>query len=95
MPARLMAEGLKFGRVLQEETAVAANPEFAGLLRRVVGVPILRMTRLLHDRRKQPVQHLTIHVTPERSRLLMDVPARAVNTMGAGQIVHDLSMRSD
>jgi GntR family transcriptional regulator len=85
----LLAEGIKFGRVIQEVTAVAADPQLAALLQTDIGSPLLRLARLLHDRRKQPVQHLTIHVTSERSRILMDVSAGAVNTMGAGQIVHD------
>lgn len=86
----LLAEGVKFGRVVQEVTAVSADPTYAGLLKTDVGVPLLRMVRLIYDRKRQPVQHLTIHVTAERSRILMDVPADAVNTTGAGQIVHDI-----
>jgi len=64
----------------------------AGLLRVDLGAPLVRLVRLLHDRRKRPVQHITIHFTGERSRVLMEVPAEAVNTMGAGQIVHDLEL---
>lgn len=86
----LMAEGIKLGRVIQEVTAVSADPEIAHLLQVDVGSPLLRLVRLLYDRRKLPVQHLMIHVTSERSRILMDVSAGAVNTVGAGQIVHDL-----
>lgn len=85
----LMGEGVKFGRVIQEMTAVGADPLLAGLLRVEVGAPLVRLVRLMHDRRKQPVQYITIHFTGERSRILMDVPAEAVNTTGAGQIVHD------
>ncbi len=88
----LMAEGIKFGRVIQEVTAVAADPVLAGLLRVDLGAPLVRLVRLLHDRRKRPVQYITIHFTGERSRVLMEVPAEAVNTMGAGQIVHDLEL---
>lgn len=86
----LMAEGVKFGRVVQELSAVAADPHYASLLQTDVGAPLLRLVRLIYDRKRQPVQHLTIHVTSERSRLLMDVPADAVNTTGAGQIIHDV-----
>jgi GntR family transcriptional regulator len=85
----LMAEGVKFGRVIQEMTAVGADPVMAGLLQVEMGAPLVRLQRLLHDRRKRPVQYITIHFTGERSRILMDVPAEAVNTTGAGQIVHD------
>ena len=85
----LIAEGVKFGRVIQEMTAVAADPVLANLLQVDVGAPLVRLVRLLHDRRKRPVQYITIHFTGERSRILMDVAADAVNTTGAGQIVHD------
>ncbi|KQP16243.1 GntR family transcriptional regulator [Pseudorhodoferax sp. Leaf265] len=85
----LMAEGVKFGRVIQETTAVAADPVMAGLLKVEMGAPLVRIVRLMHDRRKQPVQYITITFTGERSRILMDLNAEAVNTTGAGQIVHD------
>jgi GntR family transcriptional regulator len=86
----LLGEGVQFGRVIQEMSAVAADPTTAGLLRVEVGAPLVRLVRVLHDRDKRPVQCITIHFTGERSRVLMDVPAEAINTTGAGQIVHDL-----
>jgi GntR family transcriptional regulator len=86
----LMEQGVKFERVVQEVTAVSADPHLAGLLQVDIGSPLLRMTRILYDRKKMPVQYLTIHVTSERSRILMDVSADAINTTGAGQIVHDM-----
>lgn len=86
----LMEEGIKFGRVIQEMTAVAADPVLADLLQVDFGAPLFRLVRLMHDRRKRPVQFITIHFVGERSRVLMETPAAAVNTMGAGQIVHDV-----
>lgn len=86
----LMDQGVKFGRVVQEVTAVAADPRLAGLLQTDIGAPLLRLVRLLYDRRRKPVQYLTIHATSERTRMLMDVSAGAVNTVGAGQLVHDM-----
>lgn len=88
----LMSQGVRFGRVVQEITAVPADPHYARLLNVEVGSPLLRMTRLLYDVDRQPVQHLTIHLSPERSRVLMDVPIESVNTLGAGQIAHDAPM---
>jgi GntR family transcriptional regulator len=82
---------VQFGRVVQEITAVSADPHYAALLDVTTGSPLLRMTRLLYGTDRQPVQHLTIHVTPERSRILMDVSIESVNTLGAGQITHDAS----
>lgn len=90
----LMGEGVKFGRVIQEMTAVSADPLLAGLLQVDVGAPLVRLIRLMHDRRKRPVQYITIHFTGERSRILMDVPAEAVNTTGAGQIAHDSDLQT-
>jgi hypothetical protein len=55
----------------------------ARLLKTDIGAPLLRLGRLLYDRRKLPIQHLTIHM--ERSRLLIDASAAAVNTASAGQ----------
>jgi GntR family transcriptional regulator len=85
----LLAQGVRIGRVVQEITAVSADPRYASLLAVGVGSPLLRLTRLLYGQDRQPVQHLTIHVSPERSRILMDVPVETINTLGAGQITHD------
>jgi GntR family transcriptional regulator len=86
----LLAEGIRFGRVVQEVTAVAADPYHAGLLQTDVGAPLLRLTRLIYDQDRKPVQHLTVHVTSQRSRILMDISAEAINTLGAGHIMHDM-----
>lgn len=85
----LMEQGISFGRVVQEISAEPADPRLAGLLRVTPGAPLLRLTRLLYDGAGQPVQHITIYVTPERSRILMDVDIASLNTLGAGQITHD------
>lgn len=87
----LIAQGLKFGRVVQEITAQPADPSRAALLEVGVGTPLLKMTRLMHDQRARPVLHLIAYLTPERSRILMDIPGSSVNTMSAGQIVHDVA----
>lgn len=89
----LMKQGVRFGSVVQEITAQLADPQFAGLLKVEVGSPLLKLIRLMHNRDNEPVLHITIYVTPERSRLLMDVKGESVNTLSAGQIVHDLGPR--
>jgi GntR family transcriptional regulator len=86
----LIAQGVRFGRVVQEITAVAANPFYARLLKTELATPLVRLTRLLYDVKRRPVQHLTVHISPERSRLLMDVSIDAVNTLASGSIFHDL-----
>ena len=88
----LMAQGVRFGRVVQEIGAETASPEHAQLLRTETGAPLLRMARLLHDRDASPVQYLTVRLVPERSRILMDVPGEAINTLTAGHVVHDAAI---
>ncbi|KWR76418.1 GntR family transcriptional regulator [Cupriavidus sp. IDO] len=91
----LMAQGVKFGRVVQEITAQLADPTYAGWLQTEVGAPLLKLVRLLHDPEEHPIQYLTVYLTPERSRILMDIPAEQVNTLSAGQVVHDVLAKSD
>ena len=90
----LIAQGVRFGRVVQEITAVASSPFHASLLNVDVGSPLIKLTRLLYDTNRVPVQHLTVHISPERSRVLMDVSIDAVNTLAAGSIFHDVAYPS-
>jgi GntR family transcriptional regulator len=86
----LMAQGIEFGRVVQEITAEPANPQLAAWLAVNVGPPLLRVTRVLYAIDRVPVMHITIHASPERSRILMDVPIASMNTLEAGQIARDV-----
>lgn len=87
---QLLGEGaVRFGRVVQEIGAVSASPELARVLATEAGAPLLRIVRLLHDAKGRPVQHLTVHLSPERSHLLMEIRAEDIDTLNAGQIVHD------
>ncbi|MGJ7608032.1 GntR family transcriptional regulator [Variovorax sp. LT1R20] len=86
----LLAQGVKFGRVVQEITAEVAEPGRARLLNVETGAPLLKFVRLLHDLDAQPVQHLTVSLAAERSRILMDIPGETINTLTAGQVVHDV-----
>lgn len=85
----LMAQGVKFGRVVQEISAESADPYKAELLQCDLSTALIRMTRLLHDQDGRPIYHLTAHLTPQHSRILMEIPADAIDTLGAGHIVHD------
>ena len=87
----LIGQGVRFGRVVQEITAVAASPFYAKLLQTELAAPLLKLTRLLYDSKQQPVQHLIVHVSPERSRILMDISIEAVNTFAAGAFFHDVT----
>ncbi|WP_201449771.1 GntR family transcriptional regulator [Bradyrhizobium sp. Ai1a-2] len=86
----LVAQGIRFGRVAQEITAVSASPFYAKQLDTELAAPLVRITRLLYDTDRHPVQHLTIHISPERSRLLMDISIESVNTLAAGSIYHEV-----
>lgn len=87
----LLEQGVRFGRVVQEISAQSADPVRAAHLRIEVGSPMLKLVRLLHDLQNQPVQHLTVYMAPERSRILMDFGGDDINTLNAGQIVHDVA----
>ena len=82
----LLAEGMIFDRVVQEISAESADPDNARLLGTDVGAPLLRVTRLLHDNDKRPIQHLTAKVSPERTRMLMDLSASSIGSLGAGAL---------
>lgn len=86
----LMDKGVKFGRMVQEFSAQAADPQCASWLQTEVGAPLIKLVRLMHDTESRPVQYLVSLLSPERSRLLMDIPGVSVNTLSTGQIVHDM-----
>ena len=75
--------------MIQEISAEAADPYRASLLQTAVSAPLIRLTRLLHDRADRPVQHLTAYMSPERSRILMDIASDSIDTLRAGHIAHD------
>jgi GntR family transcriptional regulator len=87
----LMERGIRFDRVVQEFTAIAASPEHARLLQVPPGQPLVGINRLIYDEQQQPVQYLTVVMSPERSRVLMDIAIGAMNTLAAGTIVHDVA----
>lgn len=86
----LIERGVRFGRLVQEITVELASAEHARLLAVEVGAPLIRLTRLLHDRRDRPIQVLCASMSPERSRIVLDVPGSLINTLGGGRIVHDV-----
>ena len=85
----LMKRGIRFGRVAQEFTAIAASPAQARLLQVPPGQPLIGINRLIYDDQQHPVQYLVVVMSPERSRVLMDIAVGAMNTPATGSIVHD------
>lgn len=84
----LLEQGLKFGRVVQEISAESADPLKADLLKCEISTALIRLTRLVHNEAGRPIQHLTAHLPPRHSRILMEIPGNAINTLSAGRIVH-------
>jgi len=87
----LVGYGIKFGRVVQEITAIAADAFLAEKLNVELGSPLIKILRLFYDSERHPVLHLSIYMSPEVSRVLMDFPVKELNTLAAGSIFHDLA----
>jgi GntR family transcriptional regulator len=85
----LLAQGVEFGRMVQEISASVADPEKAKLMNIEIGAPLLKVTRVMHDAADKPVQFLIIYLSPDRSRILTEIPGDWINTLNPGQIVHD------
>lgn len=90
----LLAQGVKFGRVIQEITAELSDPIRARLMQTEVGARLLKIVRVLHDPDARPVQYISVTMTPGRSRILMDIPGDTVNTLSAGQFVHEVAKKA-
>jgi GntR family transcriptional regulator len=86
----LAAGGVAMGRVVQELTAEIADPIKAQLLGTSIGSAILRVNRLVFDRDGEPVEHLSLFLSPERSRILADIPAEDIDSVSSGFIAHDV-----
>jgi GntR family transcriptional regulator len=83
--------GVVLGRVTQEITAAIADPVRARLLGVEIGSALLRIIRVMHDSGGDPVQLVTIDVTPERSRVLTEVAAEDIDTAATGILAHDVA----
>jgi GntR family transcriptional regulator len=84
----LLAQGVRFGRIVQEFGALAADPPQATLLGTEVGAPLLRLVRLIHDVEGRPVQHLTVLLPAERGTVMMAIDSAQIDTLSTGYIVH-------
>lgn len=84
----LIDQDIKFGRVVQQISAEAADPTKAALLKVEVSQALIKLNRLLHDSDGKPIQYLSSHLSPHRSAILMDIPSEAIDSLGAGHIAH-------
>ncbi len=87
----LERSGVQLGRLSQEVTAAICDPVRARLLDVDIGSPLLRIDRLLHDLEGDPVHHLTIFASSERSRLITEVAACDIDTATTGILAHDVA----
>lgn len=85
----VQAQGVTLGRVVQEICAVAAEPAQAQHLKTEPGAPLLRLVRLMHARDARPIEHVTVWMSPERSRILTEIQLTDVDTLRTGRLVHD------
>lgn len=90
----VQAQGVALGRVVQEITAAAAGPEQAQHLRTEAGGPLLKLVRLMYGRDARPIEHLTVWLSPERSRILTELRLTDVDTLRTGRVVHDGARRA-
>jgi GntR family transcriptional regulator len=86
----LAGAGSDMGRIAQEVTAEMADPRTARLLQTAIGAPLVRVNRLVYDLDDHPVEHASVFLSPERSRIRMDIRAADVGTAGSGFIAHDV-----
>lgn len=86
----LIDQGVSLGQVVQEITAVIADPTRAAALGVAVGMPLLRLVQLMHGEDGKPLEYLTVYLDAARSRILMGFQTDEINTLRAGQIVHDV-----
>ncbi|MEA2614614.1 MAG: GntR family transcriptional regulator [Chloroflexota bacterium] len=78
------------GRVVHEITAELADPLRARLLHCSIGAPLIRGNRLVYDQDGSPAEHLSGFLSPDRSRILMDIPAKDIDDAHSIYIAHDI-----
>ena len=84
----LAAAGVRFGRVLQEISAAPADPLQAQRLQLGVGSALLVVDRTVHDQDGSPVEFVSMVLSPERSRFIIDTPAEQAQHVSTGRVVH-------
>jgi GntR family transcriptional regulator len=84
----LAQRGVRFGRLVQEIGAGLADPLQAERLQVAVGAALLLVDRLVHDHKGVPVEYVTMVLSPDRSRMVIDTPAEMVDQVSSGRIVH-------
>lgn len=84
--ALLERSGVKIGGAEQTISATLADTRVAPLLKTAVGAPLLRISRVVHDRGGRPVEYITGLYRPDRYQYRMSlvrVQGEASNTWSA------------
>ena len=84
----LADRGVRFGRVTQEIAAGLADPLQAQRLDVAVGAALLLVERTVHDKQGSPIEYLSMALSAQRSRMVIDTPAELVEHVSSGRIVH-------
>lgn len=66
------------------------HTQLAGLLATELGMPLLRITRVVDDQLNRPVEHMTVYRSPQRGRILPNVPTDSSQASLMSRTVHDV-----
>ncbi len=82
--------GVTFTRLQHEFTAEIAGPRNARLLDIAIGAPVFRVNRISFTAGDKPHHHLSILLSPNRSRILLSHSVEELETGPAMAILHDV-----
>lgn len=84
----LSGRGVRVGRLVQEISAMLADPLQGERLQVEVGSALIVVDRIVHEQAGHPVEFVTIVLSPGRSRMVFDTPAELIDQVSSGRLVH-------
>jgi GntR family transcriptional regulator len=84
----LLAQGLAFGRVVQEISACIADPIRAHALKVDVGIALLQMNRTVFSVDDEPVSFTELFFVPDRTKIFQQFPIDKERGFEGGTLVH-------
>ena len=73
MLALIQEAGIKIGAANQVISATLADASMAALLQVDIGSPLLRVSRIVYDTDKHPIQYIQAHFRPDRYQIRLDL----------------------
>jgi GntR family transcriptional regulator len=73
MLALIKEAGIRIGAADQVITATLADAGLAAMLRVDIGSPLLRVSRIVYDTDKRPIQNIQAHFRPDRYQIRLDL----------------------